>query len=319
MRQVSQVFQFLRDSGTKLTRGGRQPFLRPFAVLLLRSVPKIAVLRISHFILPANSLNSILEHQRPFRLSLKDCDVIDFASSVPATGLTSSTITGLELDRSRFHEPDGYSAASACASLLELLDLGQLAIEVDRPLPNAPDENRWAAKILDEDVVDVISSRMRGLKLLSLRGSELVNDELLRRLGPVCGKLTSLDLAGSGVTDAGVEIALESSPLLDRLILRRCKLTTRTLGMVCRHRTLRSLHLFSVPGIPLEDLLTLAESGTLKYVRVYAVAFIPESQPLGWGNAPLMRRVKGLLWERRGIRLEYFSREDVWRTVNLDA
>lgn len=234
----------------------------------------------------------------------------------------SLKIAGLELDRTRFHEPERSKSAEALCSLLDSLDaetLVQLAIEADRPLPTASEDNKLGALIFSPALFSTIASRFRKLRLLSLRGSELLDNAAIATLHPSLGSVKSLDLGSGEITDAGLFAALSAAPNLDRLVLRRCQATQVLLPKVCQHGTLRSLHLFSIPGISIFSLLELSNSTSLKHVRIYAVEFIKDSQPQGWGDTRLMRQVKGTLFERRGIQLEYLSRKDVWTTVDLDV
>jgi hypothetical protein len=205
---------------------------------------------------------------------------------------------------------------------LDLLDpksLSQLAIEADRLLPDAPDDNRLGADVVSRELFDLVARKFRGLKLLSLRGSSLMDDEAIGTLCPALASLRSMDLGASEITDDGLQNVLSAAPALDRLVIRRCKATVKLLGLVNQHPAIGSLHLFSIPKISIASLLKLGESTTLRSLRVYAVEFIPESRPEGWLDTRLMRQVKGLLFERRGILVEFFNRADVWSTVNLDV
>ncbi|KAI9025441.1 hypothetical protein DFJ74DRAFT_664329 [Hyaloraphidium curvatum] len=285
----------------------------PEHAAVLTAVPGLAILRLTGFLLAGPALALAL--RAGTFLSLRDCDLADFIPSLPL----SASPHGLELERCRLRDPllPGSAALERLLAALDPAALTHLSLVEDRPLPGSSADSFHAAPLFSGPVLRRISA-FRALDALVLRGaSDTLDDATLAAVYPAMARLRVLDLGSAAVTDFGVERALDAATGLRRLVLRRCRATSSSIRAAAAHPALASLQLFSTPSISLLDLLLLRSSRTVREVKVYAVDFIPDSQPAGWGDAGTMREVRDGL-AGKGVRVEYYARRDVWEVVEVD-
>lgn len=112
---------------------------------------------------------------------------------------------------------------------------------------------------------------------LDLLGSEVTDDDIAL-LEPLAPTLVSLNLAGTGVTDAGVE-ALGAFARLRRLHLERTAVTDAGVAHLAEHPSLEYLNLYGT-GVTDRSLVVAASMPALRRLYVWQTGASPEAASL---------------------------------------